>query len=73
MTGLRDCVIKFSTYLYFIFKFYLKAVSNTQSNNVIGYVNIICDISHLKSGDKLFEFYDMFRFVGVSSVYSLLK
>ena len=32
MTGLRDCVIKFSTYFYFIFKISLKTFTNTQSN-----------------------------------------
>jgi hypothetical protein len=59
-------VIKFSTYVSFIFKISLKTVTNTQSN-VTGYVNNICDVSHLKSGDKLFEFHNIFSFVGVIS------
>jgi len=53
VTGLRDCVITFSTYFYFIFKISLKTFTNTQSN-VTGFVNNICDVSYLSSGDKLF-------------------
>jgi len=48
-------VIKFSTYLCFIFKSSLKTVTNTQSK-VTGYVNNICDVSHLKSGDTFLSF-----------------
>lgn len=59
-------MIKFSIYLYFIFKISLKTVTNTQSN-VTGYVNNICVGSHLKSGDKLFDFRNIFNFVGINS------
>lgn len=68
MTGLRDCVIEFSTYLYFILKIYLKTVANTQSN-VTCFVNNICDVSQFKSGNNLSLI--TYLVLGISAVGSL--
>lgn len=65
VTGLGDYVIKFSTYLYRIFKISMKTVTNTQSD-VTGFVSNIRDISHLRCGDKWFEFNNRFSCVGFS-------